>query len=549
MRTKLVVTVLGIALLTACRKSDLSNDQSLPQSKDSTIVLFERASSKPFILSNKPAGRTMQTFDLPGTLDFRYYLGRAYDVTNGEFGTGDGVRFPIIDIDRLVADNPDYFMSKQLSYSEATRFSFSDFDRYQQKSNYSRKISGGFSLNLGLFKIGTKHKFDKAFSTDFIEDNKRVWGELNVTVRDASHELLMSTNTIKKIRDNYIRPSFIDELYNSPTSEIVKNYGGMVITGIVTGGKANALFTGNFLSTSNVQVEESSMDNSISASFTFKEKSSNSAGVEFGLGNSNGSTIALANNINEFRSTVKTYGGNYGISTFTVPKSIDDISIDLSAWAASMNDKTKHVLVDFVDDGLRPIGDFIRPENMKQNIIKYMTNQYMDPNFREPRIEARWIRVHNAYGLIEIVLRTRFGDNLTISNNRRTFPYGVNLDEVLNFAKQEALTKLPFYKVKVIATSVIIGAPNEQDNFLNVNANYASSIVTIDEANMTKFYDTKNGMLYLLSQVVQADGKKFAYAIHDDYVLDTYAIRDWVNAMQTSTIQLDELDGYTIVAL
>lgn len=545
MKKTLLITSLFALTFASCKKNQ-SEIERLDALKGDTILLLERASSKPFILSDKSlkkAVNTIKTNDLPGILDFRYYLGRAYSLTSGEFGTGEGVKFPIFDIDKLITDNPDYFLSKQLSTSEAKRFSFSDFSSYQYKSNYSTSVSGGASLNFAGFSIGAKHKFDNSFSSDVTGTNNQTFGELNVTIKDASYELLISNTSIKKIKQNYLKPSFLDELYNSTTTDILNNYGGFVVTGLVTGGKANAIFTGTYTATSNTEVRDASMDNSINAAFSFTTKADKSS-ADFSIGNKNGSTIAKSNNISNFIGSVKTYGGTYGFGSFTTPKSIDDIAIDLGPWSSSLNDKTKLVMVDFTDNGLHAIGDFISPENMRQNILDALQGKQAPSALREPKIEARWTRVANTYGLVSVVLRTRFGDDLIISDNRTTMVYD-NLDAMLAFAKQEAQKKLPFYQVQVVATN--IPSPTNTDNpYLNQNAYYSTSIVNIDEANMLKYYDTKNSILYLLSQ---AQGRKFAYAVRFDYLLDTYAIRNWVNNMASTAITADDLDSYTIVAL
>lgn len=550
MKKIFLITALCTTLFASCKKSELNQAKSGVAGQD-TIVLFKRASSKPFMLSDKSiskASNKLRVNDLPGVLDFRYYLGRGYSLSSGEFGTGEGVKFPIIDIDRLIADNPDYFLSKHLGSSEAKRFSFSSFDDYQKKSNYSNTVSGGFSLNLGVFSLGAKHKFSNSYSSDLVNDNKRVWGELNVIIKDDSHEILLSTNTIKKIKANYIRPSFLDELYNSTTTDILNNYGGLVVAGLVTGGKANAIYSGVYTSTSTTEVTDHSMDNSIDASFTFKatgDKPNNASTADLAIGNKNGSTIARSNNISDFKGSVKTYGGTFGFGSFTTPKTIDDIAIDLGPWTSSLNDKSNHVMVDVTENGLHPIGDFIAPANIRQNILNALQSKQAPATLREPRIEARWTRIQNTYGLVTVVLRTRFGDDLIISNARTQLVYN-KLDDMLAFAKQEAQKKLPFYKVKVVATSTPSPNSVEDNPYLNVNAYYSTSIVDIDEANMKKFYDSKNNMTYLLSQ---AQGVKFAYAIRFDYLLDTYGIRDWVNAMATTTVTSDDLDTYTIVAL
>jgi len=548
MNKHLIIAFICAIILVSCKKDKSISNKSEYQLEES-IVLFERPSSKPFVLSNKtlksPAKAVLN--DLPGPLDIRYYLGRAYNTRLGDVGSPDGVRFPVIDIERLVLDNPDLYFTNKLGYSDANRYSFSSFDRYEEKSNSKKTISGGFSLNLGIFSIGAKHKFESTFSSETVNNNNQVFGELDVVAYEASHEILYSSIVLQKIKENYINKTFTDQLYNAPTGEFVNNYGGFVIINFISGGRANALFTGKYLTTSNTQIKEGSMDNSISASYGFKDKSGKEnpekSTFEFGIGNGNGSTIAKSNNIGEFKASIKTYGGGYGYGSFTVPKSIDDINIDFSSWGASLNDKSTHVLVGFKQGGLLPIGEIIGEENMSFNINKLIENEVVTKPFREPAIEARWIRLSgaNTFGLVTVVLRTRFGDELVITNNKKQLPFS-SMDAMLNFAKQEALKKLPFYKVKVTAINTGSGEP-----YFNASINYINSIVNIDESTMQKFYNEKSKTTYLLSQ---ANGRKFAYAIHDDYIFDTYGIREWVNNMTSSSIKKqNELQGYTIVAL
>src|SRR5690606_20024905 len=118
--------------------------------------------------------------------------------------------------------------------------------------------------------VGAKHKYEKAFSSEVINESRRVFGELNVYVKDASYELFVSSNNLNKIKEKYLNSFFLDELYNTPTSEFVDNYGGFVITDFVSGGRANALFSGVYTSNSNTETMEKSMDNSISASYKIK---------------------------------------------------------------------------------------------------------------------------------------------------------------------------------------------------------------------------------------------------------------------------------------
>lgn len=59
----------------------------------------------------------------------------------------------VIDIKRLEADYDDYCTVNRIGHSVMNSFSFASFDRYLEKSQVSKKVNSGFSINLGLFSI------------------------------------------------------------------------------------------------------------------------------------------------------------------------------------------------------------------------------------------------------------------------------------------------------------------------------------------------------------------------------------------------------------
>ncbi|MGS2765068.1 MAC/perforin domain-containing protein [Sinomicrobium sp. M5D2P9] len=558
-KNNLAICLISSAIIMSCSENDESSlDQNHVNAQKDTIVLVERASDNAFLLSNKSERNTSFKLQssgekgLPdGMLDVKYYLGRSYNTTLGDIGNPDGVKYPVIDIEKYVTDYPDSYLSKQIRNSVAQSFSFSSFDRYEEKTKKSKKVSGGLSLNLGVFSVGAKHKYEKAFSSEVINESKRVFGELNVYVKDASYELFVSSNTLNKIKEKYLNSFFLDELYNTPTSEFVDNYGGFVITDFVSGGRANALFSGVYTSNSNTETMEKSMDNSISASY--KIKNSDPSSLDLGIGNSKGSAIAKSNNISKFSTTTKTYGGDYGLSSFTIPKSIDDVNINLTQWASSLNDKSKTVLVDINDEGLHPISDFILEDNLQHDINLYLRGTFKPKKLQEPVIVARWLHEYIDIYRLVIILKTRFGDELLISDTKKNAFYEEigdywNSERMINLAKQEAAKKLDYFKLKAIAV-LDDNTKFEEYNFYigrNYHRYYTNSISNIDEAQMKKYYDQHNKILYLL---YNANGEKFAYAIHDDYILDTYGIREWVDNISTTQISFNELKNYTIVGL
>ncbi len=84
----------------------------------------------------------------------------------------------------------------------------------------------------------------EVFTTSKVEESKRIFGELNIQIRDASYYMQTSSNIIKKIKLDYLTEDFKEELYNLTPSEFFNNYGGFVLSSFITGGRATALYTG-----------------------------------------------------------------------------------------------------------------------------------------------------------------------------------------------------------------------------------------------------------------------------------------------------------------
>lgn len=535
----ILILLLITATITSCNEDSSNKEELSTHIETDTIVLMERVSNKPVLLSIN-SKKTQKTTSLPAIINISEYLGRGYDIEKGYIGSPDGVKFPVLDINKYIADHPDSYLSKQLGSSLSTSISFSSFDRYEEKSKKTKKISTGFKLNFKIFSLGAKHKYESSFTSETVNEEKSIFGELDIYIKDASYELLISSNSLKRMK-KYLSNSFLDELYNTSNKELLENYGGFVLTDFISGGRATALFTGNYTKNTSNDVKEISMDKSIESSFNFTDNKDKASSIDFGIGNTNGSAIAQQNDIFNFKAAVKTYGGSFGYGVFTLPKSIDDININLSGWANSLNDRGKTVLIDINEGGLMPISNFIRESNFSHNINNYLSGDISLKDLEKPRIEAKWIRIHNQFGQAIVVLKTRFGDELIISdNNPKTIMYN-RFDEMLDFAKQEAAKKLPYYKLEVVAFK-----NTDSDAYYGIRNSYKYNISDIQEQNMSKFIDSETNILYLTSNV---NGNKFAYSIHDDYILDTYGIRDWVNSIPLSQMSINDLDEYVIVGL
>lgn len=111
-------------------------------------------------------------------------------------------------------------MENEIGKGEAQSFAYTGFDRYTENSSTTKKINNaGFTLNLGLFSLGAHKTMTEVFTTSKVEESKRIFGELNIQIRDASYYMQTSSNIIKKIKLDYLTEDFKEELYNLTPSE------------------------------------------------------------------------------------------------------------------------------------------------------------------------------------------------------------------------------------------------------------------------------------------------------------------------------------------
>lgn len=551
---------MSVAFLTSCNKNHFITDD--PIQKGRNTVLFERESKEPFILKKQSSLKlkASTSSEDEAIIDPRYYIGRSYDAEVSDVGSPLGIRYPVVDAKKLVAEKSDLFKKITINSSESDLFSFVGFDNYWKRSNSNKTVSGGLSLNFGIFSIGAKSKFTKTFSTTITTDKKRVYVELYGYFIGSNYSYLFSSNMIDNIKQNYLSTSFLNELYNSFPYEFVKNYGTFVIKDFNTGGRVNALFIGIYRSEADSVVQMKSMDNSISASFKFKKDGGENK-AEIGMLNGNGSSTATSNGFSDISVSVRTFGGNAGIDNFTAPKSLDQTNFNLNAWANSLNDPKTHVLINFNENGLLPLSDFIMEENLARNIKLYIEQGkgLEQKELMEPVIECRWLTTTRNYGNFIVTLRTRFGDQLFLYDqtvrwefdgqvDANNFPVisQASMNKFLARAREVASSKLKYYKLKVVA----LQPSTKNSSFFPEN--FSAFVGYIKEDGMKKYYDPNKKITYLLYDGLRekiGQNVKTAYSIHDDYILDTYGIRDWVSKLPSVNVSYNELKKYSIIAL
>lgn len=385
---------------------------------------------------------------------------------------------------------------------------------------------------MGLFSLGAHKTMTEVFTTSKVEESKRIFGELNIQIRDASYYMQTSSNIIKKIKLDYLTEDFKEELYNLTPSEFFNNYGGFVLSSFITGGRATALYTGIYRNNESTETKEKNMNTDISASYGFKFQKDKDGNVsaEGGIGKDYSHATTSTNKIEAMETSVKTIGGSPFFSNFSIPTKVDNADINLSQWVSSLNDKSTHKIIDIADEGLIPITEFMLEENMKKDFKYFIENGVPSiTQIREPYIKLELVRQYGGQTIISCLV-TRFGNEINI----HMCPFIPSTGSINPTVEEETKRLSQIYGLKIIFAQDA-NAPTPRTSFID-----------IDENSMQKFINNKDNVIYLL---YSSNNKKYAFSIHKDYLLDTYGLRDFVNSLPVTKISTEELFNYTIVAL
>lgn len=557
---KKVIPLLCVLLsFFSCNDNNFDEQDLVTVSSEKSRVLKERDPNIPWVPTEYKSKTMLKTKTEPSgriSISHRDYLGCSYKSNIYPFEDTRNLGFPVIDMKKLSNDYPSYVLSWKNNTGEASSFSYSSFDRYNSNSTVTKKVNTGISLNLGLFSIGAKHSYSTVFTKSQTENKNSVFGELNVIIRDSCYRLQLSSSIKNKIKEKYVLQEFKDELYHTHPSEVFYNYGGFVLSNYVTGGKATALYIGTYKKTEVNETKEKMMDNEIGASygFNYNDKGGNASG-NLSLGRGNNSGISTTNEFSSLNMSIRTLGGNSSFASFSVPKEIKDTNVDLSNWITSLNDKNNHTLIEFGMDGLFPISELIVEENLRKKMEQYYSSGVTSPQkLIEPYISIDIVYWNGQVLALGANLNTRFGDKVRLSSTL----FLAQRDEELmeKYPKEEAERISKRFGLRVIDNAM---NPGQQFPISNDDLYYKNEVLrggindgpifsdVFNESNVKKFI--YNGTLYLVTDLSTGDKGK-AYSIHDDSFIDEYAMRNFVNQLQTISIDYDTLHrDYVVNAL
>lgn len=527
---KNIVFLLLIVLIYSCKEESFIETAS----PNRTTTVLDRSSNYPWIPYEQRDILKRISKVSGDIMTLRSVIGKSYKVDETEYPMSN-IGIDIIDMPNFNKENPGYFSVRRLGVGNSSYFSYADFSRYESNSVKTKSVDGGFELKLGLFSIGAKHKMTSVFTENTVNESNRAFAELNILIKDSAYILTPTENVINKL-GNYLKPIFLEELHMNTPEQFFQAYGGFVVAGINAGGMAEVLYTGKYNQNENKTIIEKDMNTSVNASYGFKydgDKNGGNASGNLGIGKKYSNSQSTTSKITDIRLSVRTIGGSPEYASFTSPKSIDNIDIDLNSWLKTLSDKNTHTIVEFPENSLIPMTNFILEKNLKDAFTKFYNNGITSvKRIQEPKITIEYLGPlqSNLFSVYGTYLNTRYGDKL-----------------ILNISYQSHNRIGDYLKKETEKWSKIMGVKIEAENYpIQDVMREAYMTQCLDVKNVTK-YTAPNGIIYLL---YEGRAAKFAYSIYNATIIDDYAMRNFVNSLPTTEITMDKLKKeYTVYAL
>ena len=518
------------------------------ENSEGDVVIQKRNPNLPEVVTEEGLTRNNATI---GSSD--KFLGYGYKLYNGNYIPSDFDNFThsILNIEAIKAYDESYVDEKYPNWNDQSSYTYYNFDDYTHFSTESKTIKTGFSLNLGLFSIGKKRTTVETFRTFINETMEQTYGEMNILFAHGKFMLLNSSGSTKVYARQFLRRSFINNLYTSTISSVINSYGDLVVVGYYTGGRAFAQYMGNAASSTNVEQRTKSLDTSITASLTYEGDSLNAS---FGFNGKNGNFDSTVYKKQDIFLRVKTLGGIQNEeSAINTTMSLKDINIDLQSWRKSLNDSKNHTVIDLTQEGLFPMSDFVLERNFQRrfddtskNILLPVTRLYT-PSIMITRVLKKTSTSGDNLYEVAAVLVTRQGDQIVLSNGNATdAELKQNEDNNVFLEKAKAIAE---EKSKYFSSDIQISYNTTK----RLNPMFRSPLCIVlenfNENGFYKYYNETTNMEYLYDPTTKLCFS-FLADDGDESMLEVYGLSTWVSNLTEKRISMATLANlYTIIGL
>lgn len=553
-----IILSAAIPFFIACSDClDLSTSQmSAIETENSggDVVIQKRNPNLPKVVTKAPTFEEGLTRNNETTGSSDKFLGYGYKLYNGNYIPSDFDNFThsILNIEAIKAYDESYVDEKFPNWNDQSSYTYYNFDDYTHYSTESKTIKTGFSLNLGLFSIGKKRTTVETFRTFINETMEQAYGEMNILFAHGKFMLLNSSGSTKVYARQFLRRSFINNLYTSTISSIINSYGDLVVVGYYTGGRAFAQYMGNAASSTNVEQRTKSLDTSITASLTFE--GGDSLNASFGFNGKNGNFDSTVYKKQNIFLRVKTLGGIQNEeSAINTTMALKDINIDLQSWRKSLNDSKNHTVIDLAQEGLFPMSDFVLERNFQRrfddtskNMLLPVTRLYT-PSIMITRVLKKTSTSGDNLYEVAAVLVTRQGDQIVLSNGNATdAELKQNEDNNVFLEKAKAIAE---EKSKYFSSDIQISYNTTK----RLNPMFRSPLCIVlenfNENGFYKYYNETTNMEYLYDPTTKLCFS-FLADDGDESMLEVYGLSTWVTNLTEKRISMATLANlYTIIGL
>lgn len=321
----------------------------------------------------------------------------------------------------------------------------------------------------------------------------------------------------------------------------------------MTGGKAFALYAGlgeeNASSTSN----EDKMDEDISCSVSWKN---NSASASCNFGNSNASSESSVYKTSNTQTKLWIYGGRPVGLAMSGAADLKNVNFNLDSWVESLSDQNTHTIIDLAKNGIYPLSAFILEENFRRRMentslgFLAKNTRFITPYIEITRVFERYSKTSGeALYDIAAVLTTRQGDKIVLRSRDASTVTDDELsrNESASVFKDKAAMiaqeKQAYYDLAIRINPITRLNPCMGDPL-------SFDLGVVDESEMLVHSNPRSGIHYIYDKTNKIAFSYLVDTIDEDWILDDYGIRDWVESLPTKSISLATIaNSYKIIGL
>ena len=587
--------LLCIFSATACTQDlsePITHPNSAPESERDYTILHPRnprLTTKIFRTASELRGLNVEEEDgfNPKISPYKY-LGYSYKVGNGIIGHPENLGRSIIDVEGMLNDPSfrDYIIFNRVRYAHSEVQAYDSYDNLAKDATTTKKVEGGFALNLKLFTIGAKTTYNNTFHSFQSTDEKTAAGRLDLFYYDSKIQIDNLSYVQKKIGYSYFRRSFTESLYNSPMTEILEKHGPLVVFGYYTGGRATALYHFNQLDGVNQTNTNRSINSLIGATFNWASDGSKrdssktwSGGASIGYDGGNGTEFKRSHGFSSVYNQISLFGGSPENVYSSPAKDVANNFVNLSSWLNSLANPKYHAFVDATDNGLVRLDHLLLEKNFREKLAflqgkHYLKNEWLAHSYLKeeetiPRIEilhANWMLLPNGAPSFNqsvffyvvtvpmIGLYTRFGDIILFANEeefnnlmkKRSSSF-LGQDTKISPEDLSREDKEIIKKLDAMVSPIFDCEIREVEHYAYPTDAYRTCLpFDFTSKEIYRYKNPKTNIWYIYDK-----STKSAFSFYDDdYIPEVYGIDRWFKSLPERAISMRLLaERYTIIGL